>query len=188
MTSYDGIELVVERRESAAVDVLVLTLRHPSGAELPAWEPGAHIDLVLGPGLERQYSLCGDPADRGRWRIAVLRERDGRGGSAHVHERVRPGDEVRARGPRNHFRLEPGAVVNSAYPDRDAIFEKGCHVGGTEGGQLQHPKTGHAENGRAPLALIGKSARVGSGVRIPGGAEIRPGKSLVTQEAANAEI
>ncbi|CAL9640042.1 Phenoxybenzoate dioxygenase subunit beta [Streptomyces sp. enrichment culture] len=106
MTPYDT-ELVVERREPAAEGVLALTLRHPLGAELPAWEPGAHVDLVLAPGLERQYSLCGDPADRGSWRIAVLREPDGRGGSAHVHRRLRPGDGVRARGPRNHFPLEP---------------------------------------------------------------------------------
>ncbi|MET9869057.1 PDR/VanB family oxidoreductase [Streptomyces sp. NPDC006386] len=87
--------------------VLALTLRHPLGEPLPAWEPGAHVDVLLGPGLERQYSLCGDPADRTAWRIAVLREPDGRGGSAHVHERVAEGDTIRVRGPRNNFRLEP---------------------------------------------------------------------------------
>ncbi|MET9778030.1 PDR/VanB family oxidoreductase [Streptomyces sp. NPDC006367] len=101
--------LVVGRRESVADGVLALTLRHPLGEPLPAWEPGAHVDLVLGPGLERQYSLCGDPGDRREWRIAVLREAGGRGGSAHVHERLRPGDTVRVRGPRNHFALEPAA-------------------------------------------------------------------------------
>lgn len=100
-------ELVVDRRESAADDVLALTLRHPLGEQLPAWEPGAHIDVVLGPELERQYSLCGDPADRTAWRIAVLREPDGRGGSAHVHEQLGQGDKVRVRGPRNHFALHP---------------------------------------------------------------------------------
>ncbi|MFF7046854.1 PDR/VanB family oxidoreductase [Streptomyces griseorubiginosus] len=100
-------ELVVERREPAADGVLALTLRHPLGEQLPAWEPGAHIDVLLGPGLERQYSLCGDPADRARWRIAVLREPVGRGGSAHVHEQVNRGDKVRVRGPRNHFALRP---------------------------------------------------------------------------------
>ncbi|MGX1509928.1 ferredoxin-NADP reductase [Streptomyces collinus] len=63
--------------------------------------------MVLGPGLERQYSLCGDPADRAEWRIAVLREKGGRGGSAYVHGELRAGDEVRVRGPRNNFRLEP---------------------------------------------------------------------------------
>ncbi|MET8770469.1 PDR/VanB family oxidoreductase [Streptomyces sp. NPDC004658] len=106
MTVYEA-ELVVDRREPAAEGVLALTLRHPLGEELPAWEPGAHVDVLLGPGLERQYSLCGDPADRNLWRIAVLREADGRGGSAHVHERVREGDKVRVRGPRNHFPLQP---------------------------------------------------------------------------------
>ncbi|MCF1592965.1 PDR/VanB family oxidoreductase [Streptomyces muensis] len=106
MTVYEA-ELVVESRESAADGVLALTLRHPLGEDLPEWEPGAHIDVVLGPELERQYSLCGDPADRGAWRIAVLREADGRGGSAHVHEELGLGDKVRVRGPRNHFRLEP---------------------------------------------------------------------------------
>ncbi|MDQ0765346.1 PDR/VanB family oxidoreductase [Streptomyces canus] len=100
-------ELVVDRRDAAADGVLALTLRHPLGEQLPQWEPGAHLDVVLGPGLERQYSLCGDPADRTAWRIAVLREPAGRGGSAHVHEQLEPGDKVRVRGPRNHFALRP---------------------------------------------------------------------------------
>ena len=108
MTVYEA-ELVVDRRESAADGVLALTLRHPLGEELPAWEPGAHVDVVLGPELERQYSLCGDPADRSAWRIAVLREPAGRGGSAHVHEQLRQGGKVRVRGPRNHFALRPAS-------------------------------------------------------------------------------
>ncbi|KAB2975814.1 oxidoreductase [Streptomyces sp. SS1-1] len=107
MTETYETELVVDRAEFAADGVLVLLLRHPRGEALPAWEPGAHVDLLLGPGLERQYSLCGDPADRTRWRIAVLREPAGHGGSAHVHERLGNGERVRVRGPRNHFRLEP---------------------------------------------------------------------------------
>ncbi|WP_369393475.1 2Fe-2S iron-sulfur cluster-binding protein [Streptomyces sp. CG1] len=101
------LELVLAAREFAAEGVLSLTLRDPLGRALPAWEPGAHVDLLLGPGLERQYSLCGDPADRSAWRIAVLREPAGRGGSAHVHEQLGEGGKVRVRGPRNHFRLEP---------------------------------------------------------------------------------
>jgi ferredoxin-NADP reductase len=105
MTGYEA-ELVVDRRESAADGVLALTLRHPLGEELPAWEPGAHIDVVLGPDLERQYSLCGDPADLRSWRIAVLREPDGRGGSAYVHGQLEVGEKVRVRGPRNHFALQ----------------------------------------------------------------------------------
>ncbi|MEH0548264.1 PDR/VanB family oxidoreductase [Streptomyces sp. B21-105] len=109
MSEVHEAELVVERREFAADGVLALTLRHPLGEPLAAWEPGAHVDVVLGPDLERQYSLCGDPADRSAWRIAVLREPAGRGGSAHVHEEVREGDKLRVRGPRNHFALRPAA-------------------------------------------------------------------------------
>lgn len=106
MTVFEA-ELIVHRREFAAEGVLALTLRHPLGEPLPAWEPGAHVDVLLGPGLERQYSLCGDPADRSAWRIAVLREPAGRGGSAHVHEQLGEDAKVRVRGPRNNFRLEP---------------------------------------------------------------------------------
>ncbi|MFJ4834701.1 PDR/VanB family oxidoreductase [Streptomyces sp. NPDC088747] len=105
MIPYEA-ELVVERMESAAENVVALTLRHPLGEELPGWEPGAHIDVLLRPGLERQYSLCGDPADRRTWRIAVLREPAGRGGSAHVHGELSEGDKVRVRGPRNNFALQ----------------------------------------------------------------------------------
>ncbi|MGW4979542.1 PDR/VanB family oxidoreductase [Streptomyces mirabilis] len=108
MSSYET-ELVVTEREFVANGVLSLTLRHPLGEELPAWEPGAHVDVVLGGGLERQYSLCGDPADRRAWRIAVLREPNGRGGSSYVHEQLGAGDKVRVRGPRNHFALAPAA-------------------------------------------------------------------------------
>ena len=107
MTTVYETHLVVDGMRSAADGVRALTLRHPLDDPLPAWEPGAHIDLLLGPGLERQYSLCGDPADRSLWRVAVLREPQGRGGSAHVHEQLRPGDKVRVRGPRNHFALRP---------------------------------------------------------------------------------
>lgn len=92
---------------AVAEGVRELLLGPAAGGPLPAWTPGAHVDLVLRPGLVRQYSLCGDPADRTRWRVAVLREAAGRGGSAHVHDVLRPGDLVTARGPRNHFPLRP---------------------------------------------------------------------------------
>ncbi|MGY1742135.1 PDR/VanB family oxidoreductase [Blastococcus sp. SYSU D01050] len=103
----DELELTlrVDRRTTGAEGVVVLDLRDPAGADLPAWEPGAHVDLLLADGLTRQYSLCGDPADRSVWRVAVLREREGRGGSAHVHEELHEGATVGVRGPRNHFPL-----------------------------------------------------------------------------------
>jgi len=88
------------------VGVVAVELRAHDGAELPAWEPGSHIDLVLPTGEVRQYSLCGPREDRGHYRVAVLREPDGSGGSAYVHDRLAVGDRVEVRGPRNNFRLE----------------------------------------------------------------------------------
>lgn len=88
-----------------ADEVVSLRLVPSADDKLPAWEPGAHVDLVLGPGLERQYSLCGDQTDRSSWRLTVSREPQSRGGSAHVHERLTVGDQVVCRGPRNNFAL-----------------------------------------------------------------------------------
>jgi ferredoxin-NADP reductase len=99
------LDLVLERKETVAEGVVLLTLRDPQDRPLPEWEPGAHLDLLLPAGLVRQYSLCGDPADRHRMQVAVLREPAGRGGSSHVHDVLAVGDPVRARGPRNHFPL-----------------------------------------------------------------------------------
>ncbi|MFL6111953.1 MAG: PDR/VanB family oxidoreductase [Catenulispora sp.] len=104
-------ELVVDRRSEAADGVITLTLRHPDGRDLPSWQPGAHIDLLLDGDFDgelvRQYSLCGNPADRRTWQVAVLREPAGRGGSAFVHDKLTEGTTVRVRGPRNHFPLRP---------------------------------------------------------------------------------
>jgi ferredoxin-NADP reductase len=86
--------------------VVRVELRDPNGADLAAWEPGAHLSLHLPNGLVREYSLCGDPAERDRWTVAVLRETDSRGGSAWVHERLTPGTLLEVDGPRNNFMLE----------------------------------------------------------------------------------
>src|SRR6201993_3082793 len=98
-------ELIVRRRSTPAEGVVVLDLAHPENEDLPRWEPGAHIDLVLDDGLTRQYSLCGDPRDSGVWRIGVLLDPNSRGGSRFVHENINEGATVRVRGPRNHFPL-----------------------------------------------------------------------------------
>ena len=101
------VDLVVAGRVDAADGVIVLDLRAADGTDLPAWEPGAHVDLQLTPDLSRQYSLCGDPDRHDVWRIGVLLEPESRGGSRFVHDKLHVGAEVRARGPRNHFALEP---------------------------------------------------------------------------------
>jgi ferredoxin-NADP reductase len=99
-------ELVVSRREELVPGIVTLELRDASGDELPQWQPGSHIDVILGDDLVRQFSLCGDPGDRSVFQIAVLREDEGRGGSVAVHERLSHGSPVAIRGPRNHFAFE----------------------------------------------------------------------------------
>jgi ferredoxin-NADP reductase len=98
-------DLVVVERVDAADGVVALALADPHGAALPRWSPGAHIDVALTDTLVRQYSLCGDPADTGRWRIAVLREAGGRGGSDFVHDKLHLGSTVPVRELRNNFAL-----------------------------------------------------------------------------------
>jgi ferredoxin-NADP reductase len=103
-------DLVVTRRSPVADGVVALDLCRPDGADLPAWQPGAHVDVRLPTPegeLIRQFSLCSPPEDRARWRIAVLREPAGRGGSRYVHDVLAEGDTLHVRGPRNHFPLEP---------------------------------------------------------------------------------
>lgn len=101
-TPYD---LTVTRAEAVTEDVLALTLAPADGGETPAWKPGAHLELRLPSGRVRQYSLCGDPADTTHYRVAVLRETNGRGGSTEVHALAQEGVTFGVRGPRNHFPL-----------------------------------------------------------------------------------
>jgi ferredoxin-NADP reductase len=95
----------VEVKEEVADGVVALTLRQIADGPLPSWTPGAHVDLILDGVPTRQYSLCGDPADHHLWRLGILRDANGGGGSRFVHDRLRAGDTVRVRGPRNNFEL-----------------------------------------------------------------------------------
>jgi ferredoxin-NADP reductase len=105
--AYREVEFDVEvrRREAVFGGVVTLTLADPNGADLPEWAPGAHIDLIMTPSLVRQYSLCGETANRAEWRVGVRLDPDSRGGSRFVHDKLHEGTTVRVRGPRNHFPL-----------------------------------------------------------------------------------
>ncbi len=99
--------LTVTAKEVVSDGVMALTLTHPAGRRLPDWAPGAHIDLILPTGVTRQYSLCGDRWDPRSYRIGVLREPAGRGGSVYVHDVLAVGDSIGIGGPRNNFPLVP---------------------------------------------------------------------------------
>lgn len=96
-------KLLVKQLRHEAEGVISIELVDPSGNDLPEWEPGAHLDIVLPNGIVRQYSLSGDPADRARYRLGVLDEPDSRGGSRWIHQELRVGSLIEVSLPRNHF-------------------------------------------------------------------------------------
>ncbi|MFF0608690.1 PDR/VanB family oxidoreductase [Nocardia tengchongensis] len=100
-TGFD-LDVTIEAVTVEADDVVSLTLVRPGHERLPAWRPGSHLDVFLPSGRQRQYSLCGDPGDQHRYRIAVRRIPGGDGGSLEMHA-LRPGAPLRIRGPRNAF-------------------------------------------------------------------------------------
>ncbi|MFC6087316.1 PDR/VanB family oxidoreductase [Sphaerisporangium aureirubrum] len=157
-------DVVVVARTDEAEDVVGVELALPTGGPLPAWTPGAHIDVLLPGGLTRQYSLCGDPARRGRWRIAVLREGAGRGGSRWIADELAEGATLRVRGPRDNFPLRPsgryvfvagGIGVTPLLPMVRAAAAAGAgwvlHYGGRT---------------RASMAFLGELAVYGDRVRV----------------------
>ena len=101
------LDVFVRQLRWEADGVVSLDLAPVTGNPLPSWAPGAHIDLVLPNGLERQYSLCGPPGERSYYRIGVRRERASRGGSEYVHAFLRPGQRISIKGPRNNFGFSP---------------------------------------------------------------------------------
>ncbi len=100
-TAFD-MTIVARTVAADGVDLFELA---PVDRALPRWQPGAHIDVILPGGDARQYSLCGS-LEAPTWRIGVLREDDGRGGSVWMHS-LQPGDMLRVAGPRNHFEFVP---------------------------------------------------------------------------------
>jgi vanillate O-demethylase ferredoxin subunit len=98
-------QLRVIRISDATPRIRTFELVAADGGALPAFTAGSHIDVELGNGEERSYSLLNDQGDTQRYLIAVLREQAGRGGSAWMHTGLREGDIVRASDPSNNFRL-----------------------------------------------------------------------------------
>jgi len=87
-------------------------LVEPAGAPLPPFTAGSHIDVRLPNGLVRSYSLLNDARERDRYEIAVLREAEGGGGSAWMHEHVQAGDRLTIDPPQNRFEIDEGGDHN----------------------------------------------------------------------------
>jgi tetrachlorobenzoquinone reductase len=100
-----GRVLRVSAVDSAAEDIVRLRFEDPAGGQLAPWSPGDHLEIVLPSSRIRHYSLCGDPADRSCYTVAVFRVADGRGGSREIHDSALAGTDLLVRGPRASFPL-----------------------------------------------------------------------------------
>ncbi|GGY59827.1 PDR/VanB family oxidoreductase [Pseudoduganella albidiflava] len=115
------LRLKVARRVAEADGICSYELVSADGAALPPFTAGAHVDVHVGEGIVRQYSLCNAPHETHRYLIGVLREPASRGGSSAMHERIAEGAELDVSVPRNHFGLADG-------PHHSVLFAGGIGI------------------------------------------------------------
>jgi reductive dehalogenase len=106
------IQVIITKAEASADGVMKYEFEPVAGGDLPEWQAGAHLDIVVAPEFLRQYSMSGDPADRSKYQIAVLREGDGRGGSQLIHRIFSEGRKIFVSKPVNHFPLDNSATTS----------------------------------------------------------------------------
>ena len=104
------ISAIVTVAEETAKGIIKYEFQAASGDSLPEWQAGAHLDIVVAPEFLRQYSMSGDPADRSKYQIVVLREDEGRGGSKLMQKIFTKGRHVFFSKPINHFPLNHNAT------------------------------------------------------------------------------
>lgn len=103
------LQLRIMAKRVIAKDTYWLSLQHPDGADLPVFEAGAHLTVKVPSGITRQYSLCGDPQNRGTYEIAIKREANGRGGSVSLADSTEVGQCLEVGEPINAFGLDDKA-------------------------------------------------------------------------------
>lgn len=99
------LQVLITKAEAQADSVTKYEMQSLDGSDLPEWTAGAHLDIVVAPEFLRQYSMSGNPADRSKYQIGVLREDSGRGGSALLHRIFAEGRKIFVSKPINHFPL-----------------------------------------------------------------------------------
>jgi len=89
----------------AARDTNLFEFQRPDGMPLPAYWPGAHVDMHLPNGLMRNYSLIIAKPEPATYTFGIKRDPASRGGSRHIHDELRVGKTVMISSPRNNFPL-----------------------------------------------------------------------------------
>ena len=103
------LKLNVAKVVDETADIKRFELVSADGKTLPEFTAGAHVDVITGNGQRRSYSLANSPAERNRYVLGVLREPAGRGGSAWMHDNVKPGTTLTVLPPLNNFKLAEDA-------------------------------------------------------------------------------
>ena len=106
------IHVEITKSEAMADGVTKYEFQPVGGGKLPEWTAGAHLDIVVTPEFLRQYSMSGDPTDRSKYQIGVLREDQGRGGSKMLHRIFTQGRKIFISKPINHFPLDANATFS----------------------------------------------------------------------------
>jgi cytochrome P450/ferredoxin-NADP reductase len=109
MDESHWINAIISKREQTATDILALEIQDVSGNALPAFDPGAHIDVEIKSGLVRQYSLSGDPQTTSHYELGILKDPNSRGGSVSIYNEFKQGHRLRIGKPRNNFMLHEAA-------------------------------------------------------------------------------
>lgn len=104
-----NIRMRLDQISYAAQDINIFSFKPVDGSPLPPAPAGAHVDLVLGPNLVRQYSVLRPSQKPEAYVVGIKKELNGRGGSRHVHEKLRVGDVIELSAPRNNFPLKHDA-------------------------------------------------------------------------------
>ena len=99
-------QMLVSSIRDEAKYIKTFELVDPQSAELQAFSAGSHIEIELPGNLKRHYSLCNDPSETHRYLIAVLQEKESRGGSQSLYYEVKEGDLLKVSLPMNNFPLD----------------------------------------------------------------------------------
>ena len=99
-------QMLVSSIRDETEDIKAFELVDPQSSELQGFSAGSHIEIELPGNLKRHYSLCNDPSETHRYLIAVLKEKESRGGSESLYYEVNEGDLLEVSMPMNNFPLD----------------------------------------------------------------------------------
>lgn len=115
MQSSKHIPTKVKASGFVTQEIKMISLVSADGQPLPDYTPGPHIDVDIGKGKTRSYSLMSMPmpkqigaVDDNVYTLGVLLEAESTGGSKFMHG-LKIGDEISISSPKNDFALHPDA-------------------------------------------------------------------------------